>query len=262
MLGRYDDREPMQRPIVAIILGIVMAAGLALFLAVRRGGTIAGPQFWIVVATVGAAAVTAIMLVRARGARGGRDRGAAALAEAAGRLGLTYRAGDREIRDRFRDLPEVRRNAKIRHVLEGRLDGRGLVVLQSSYIVSTGQTIVQVVNSIFAVESPDWPATQVTPRGTLSWLYARLGLSRGLQLENPEFNARFAVRTDDEEFAIALLGPDMQAFMLTKTRVRWRIGHGRVCLVYSGSLKPDRLEASLDRLRGFWSRVPRELEAW
>jgi hypothetical protein len=54
----------------------------------------------------------------------------------------------------------------------------------------------------------------------------------------------------------------MQAFMLTKIRVRWRIGSGRVCLIYPGTLKPDRIEASLQRMRGFWSRVPEELESW
>jgi hypothetical protein len=129
-------------------------------------------------------------------------------------------------------------------------------------MVSTGQAMIPIVNTVYAVASPDWPVTHVTPRGGLSRLFARLGLNRGLQLENPGFNARFALRAADEDFAIALLGPDMQAFMLTHLRARWRIGHGRVCLTYSGALKPDRLAASLERLRGFWSRVPPELEAW
>ena len=83
-----------------------------------------------------------------------------------------------------------------------------------------------------------------------------------LLLEDARFNHRFKIRTHDDDFAITLLTPEMQTFMLTKTTVRWRLGAGHVCLVYGGKLKPARMEASLDRLRGFWSNVPVELESW
>jgi hypothetical protein len=122
--------------------------------------------------------------------------------------------------------------------------------------------MIRVANTIYAVESPGWPVTRIRPRGLLGRLLVRLGGGLGLKLENQEFNATFYVKTDDEDFAIALLGPRMQAFMLTKSRVRWRLGHGRVCLVYSGTLKSDRIEASLERMGGFWAHVPRELEDW
>ena len=70
------------------------------------------------------------------------------------------------------------------------------------------------------------------------------------------------VGADDEAFAVTLLSPEMQSFLLEKPEVRWRIRNGEVCLIYSGDLKPARIGASIDRLRRFWSLVPPELDAW
>ena len=246
-----------------MVLGILLAAGLVAYLLARRGGGMPSPQIWIAVAVVGLGVIALARVAVARASRGGGSRGSAAAAEAAERLGLSYAAAaDKEFRNRFRDLPEIPANARIKHVIEGDLDGRALVVFESSYMIHTGQITIPVANTIYAVASPDWPLTHITPRGLLSRLYVGLRVGSGLRLENPQFNARFAVKKNDEDFAIALLGPDMQAFLLTKTRVRWRVGRGRVCLIYSGTLKSGRIAASLDRMRGFWTWVPRELEAW
>jgi hypothetical protein len=263
IVRRLNYHDLMQRVALSAVLGILLAVGLVAYLLVRRGGGMPNPQIWIAVAVVGMGVIALAMVAVARASRGGGSRGSGAAAEAAEQLGLSYAASaDKEFRNRFRDLSEVPGNARIKHVLEGELDGRALVVFESSYMIYTGQTTIPVANTIYAVASPDWPVTHITPRGVLSRLYIRLGVGSALRLENPEFNTRFSVKTDDEDFAIALLGPDMQAFMLTKTRVRWRVGRGRVCLTYSGTLKPDRIETSLDRMRGFWTWVPRELEAW
>jgi hypothetical protein len=253
----------MPRAVLAIILGVCFAAGLAVFLVIRRGGTMPGPQIWIGLAMTAGTMVLLVLIGVARARRGAGSRGSARAAEAAEHLGLSYEPeADKQFRNRFRDLPEVPGNSRIKHVLQGELEGRALVIFESTYLIYTGQAAVPVANTVYAVESPGWPSTHITPRGVLSRLFARANVTTGLKLENPEFNARFAIKTDNEDFVIALLGPEMQAFMLAKTRVRWRIGEGRVCLTYSGTLKPDRISASLDRLRSFWSWVPRELEAW
>ncbi len=179
------------------------------------------------------------------------------------RLGFTYRGkGDKEFRARFSFLAAVPRGASIRHVCEGSLDGRPIEVFQSSYMVSTGQSMVQISHAIYAVEAPDWPATQIAARNWFGRLFRKLGAPRGLELDDPEFNRRFRLKTDDEDFAIALLSPEMQAFMLSKTSARWRITPGRLCMIYNGTRNADRMEASLQRLQRFWELVPTELEAW
>ncbi len=178
-------------------------------------------------------------------------------------LGLTYRGkGDKEFRARFTFLVAVPRGASIPHIYEGSLDGRPIEVFQSSYMVSTGQTMIQVSHTIYAVEAPAWPATQIAAHSWFVRLFRKLNRPTGLELDDPEFNRRFRLKTDDEDFAIALLSPDMQGFMLSKTSVRWRITPGLLCMIYSGTLKADRMEASLQRLQRFWELVPTELEAW
>jgi hypothetical protein len=179
------------------------------------------------------------------------------------RLGFTYTGkGDKEFRARFNFLVAVPRGASIRHIYEGSLDGRPIEVFQSSYMVSTGQTMIQVSHTIYAVEAPAWPATQIAARNWFGRLVRKLGRPTGLELDNPEFNRRFRLKTDDEDFAIALLSPEMQGFMLSKTSVKWRIASGRLCMLYNGTLNADRMEASLQRLRRFWALVPPELESW
>ena len=195
--------------------------------------------------------------------RRGKDSKTASRELDAQELGLTYKGkGDKEFRARFSFLAAVPRGASIRHVYEGSLDGRPIEVFQSSYMVSTGQAMVQISHTIYAVEAPAWPATQIAARNWFGRLLGKLRRPSGLELDDPEFNRLFRLKTDDEDFAIALLSPDMQAFMLSKKSVKWRITPGRLCMIYNGALNVDRMEASLQRLQRFWELVPTELESW
>ena len=183
--------------------------------------------------------------------------------DAAAQLGLEYQAkGDAALRKAFKHLPEMGMQAGIKHVMAGALAGRPLLAFEASYMFFAGQVPVVVAYTIYAVEAPPWPLTHVTPRSFLSRLLLRLGRSRDLMLDDPEFNRCFRVKAHDENFAIALLGPEMQRFMVEKRTMRWRVGHGQVCMLYSGNLKPARIEASLARFEAFWALVPPELEAW
>ena len=195
--------------------------------------------------------------------RRGKDSKTASRELDAQELGLTYKGkGDKEFRARFSFLAAVPRGASIRHVYEGSLDGRPIEVFQSSYMVSTGQAMVQISHTIYAVEAPAWPATQIAARNWFARRFRKIGRPTGLELDDPEFNRRFRLKTDDEDFAIALLSPEMQAFMLSKTSVKWRIASGLLCMIYNGPLNADRMEASLQRLQRFWELVPTELDAW
>ncbi|MHC4413835.1 MAG: hypothetical protein ACYS0G_00985 [Planctomycetota bacterium] len=255
----------MPRRALVILFAVIVAAGVAAaVIASARGRAIrVHPALAGVIGTVVGVTASWIVLRTARlgGAAGARTRPRAA--EVAEQLGLSYLAeADAAFREGFRGMPEIPKNAKIRHVLDGVIDGRPLVVFQSSYLVYTGQAVMQVAHTIYAVEGPAWPPTRIAPRNLFGRLAVRLGRRPGLTLEDPEFNARIKVKTEDEDFAVALLSPDMQAFMLAKTAARWQIDRGRVCLVYRGALKPARIEDSLERMRTFWSLVPEELEAW
>ena len=205
--------------------------------------------------------LAAVVIRRSIGRRGGLGPGRAE--QEAERLGLGYAArGDKSFRARFADLPEIPRGATIKHVMQGRAGDRPIEVFEATYVIHTGQAPIVIAHTVYAVECPQWPVTHITPRNILARLVARLGRHTGLALENPEFNRRFKVKTQDEDFAIALLSPEMQEFMLSHWSARWRIYPGRLCLIYRGSLKPDRMAPSLERMRRFWELVPSELEQW
>ena len=214
---------------------------------------------------IAAFAGTFASMVAIRGVRRSRrNRPRLGRAEtAANELGLSYLAkADKSFRSQFGELAELPRNATVKHVMRGEFDGRPITIFESSYMMYTGQAFIQIAYTVYAVETADWPVTHITRRNWFGRMALKLGRRSGFLLDNPQFNARFKVRTESEDFAIALLSPQMQAFMLTKTNARWRIKDGRVCLCYSGTLKPARMTASLDRLRQFWELVPDELEAW
>ncbi len=197
--------------------------------------------------------------------RVGRRKGArtSAAEMEAGRLGFAYTArGDKAFRERFAHLPEVPRGATIKHVMEGHLDGRPAILFEATYVVSTGQAVVPIAHTIYTIESPAWPTTHIKPRNLFGRLAVKLGRKPRLAMENPVFNLKVKVKTDDDDFAIALLSPQMQEFMLSKTSVWWRIVGSRVCLIYSGTLKSYRMESSLQRMRRFWELTAPELEQW
>jgi hypothetical protein len=215
------------------------------------------------------------------------------------RLGLAYEQSPPSgLKDAFRDVPNVPRGCTVRHVLRGHLAGPGpsvldLVVFQSTYMVPIGQVTVPVSSIIGATTAPAWPKVVVRSR-SMSLLGRLLGRSRGTVLDDPEFNRRFRVDAQNEDFAIVLLSPDLQRLMLSEPKTVWRIGpgglglpervrlsegsveaegvdraddalapkSGRVCTATPGSLRPDRAEAAVERMRAFWSMVPPELLSW
>jgi len=221
-------------------------------------------QLVLILAAVVAAvlfAAIAVWAIRRLGRRtGSRTSGAEREAE---RLGFSYTArGDKAFRERFAHLPEVPRGTTIKHVMEGHLDGRPALFFEATYMVSTGQMMVPIAHTIYTVESPAWPTTHIKPRNLFGRLAVKLGRQPRLAMENPAFNLNIKLTTDDEDFAIALLSPEMQEFMLSKTSVWWRIVGSRVCLIYSGTLKSYRMESSLQRMRRFWELTAPELEQW
>ncbi len=145
----------------------------------------------------------------------------------------------------------------------GIVHGRPLAVYQHQYMVFAGTTTFPVIHTIYLAEvSPLWPKLSITKRSTFAQLARMLGWRNGLQLDDPRFNRAFKVTTEDDDFAIAMLTPQLQQFLLTKVGVNWHIDLGRFALIYSGKLKHKRLAASVDRLTRFLELIPDELEAW
>ncbi len=159
-------------------------------------------------------------------------------------------------------LPEIKKSGKTHRLAQGTIADHNATFFEHRYVVSTGQSTHTVIHCVYATDAPGWPDLSVTPRHPFSKLMRSLGWRKGLLLDDPQFNHRFVVKCDDEPFAVTLLTPEMQQFLLGKPNARWRITHNKVFLIYRGALKLDRMPASIDRMARFWSHVPREVAAW
>ena len=247
--------------VVGILLAAVVAASVAILVLTNLGR---GPRPTIVMVMgplalmVLVAGLVFFMRLRRRG-RPQTPTGE----KTAARLGLTYRKSAPDGFHRaFGPLPGIPRGGSVRHILTGSLAGRALTVFQHSYVIHTGQAPVPVYHTVYVTNAPDWPGLTVAPRRLVGRLLYRLGRRPDVLLENETFNALRKVKADDPDFALTVLHPDMQTFLIEKSSTTWRIHAGCVALIYGGSLKFDRMDASLDRLRTFWTLVPDELDAW
>ncbi|MBO6514174.1 MAG: hypothetical protein JJ974_09445 [Phycisphaerales bacterium] len=116
-----------------------------------------------------------------------------------------------------------------------------------------------VVECYYKLPAPNWPKVQIQARRGLSRIFRS---RKGIQLDDEQFNASFRVRTQDEEFAIMLLNPELQRFILDKPSVDWSAGEGAIKLWYRGKLRKKRIDRSLDRLSKFQSLITPELFDW
>ena len=130
------------------------------------------------------------------------------------------------------------------------------------YMIHTGQASVPIYHTVYVTTAPHWPTVTIAPRKTWTRLLDSLFRRQRLLLEDEAFNHAFTVKTDDEDFALTLIHPEMQRFMTGHRAIAWQANAGWVAAVYSGTIKFDRMEASLERLKAFWTLVPDELEAW
>ncbi len=248
--------------VVGILLAAIVAAGIALLVLTKLGRGFR-PSIAMVVGPLALMVVVAGIVFFVRLRRRGRTQTPAGEKTAA-RLGLTYRKSPPSdgFHRKFGPLPGIPRGGSVRHVLTGSLAGRALTIFQHSYVIHTGQAPVPVYHTVYITNAPDWPGLTVAPRQLVGRLLYRLGRRPEVLLENESFNALRKVKADDPDFALTILHPDMQTFLIEKSSTTWRIHAGCVALIYGGPLKFDRMDASLDRLRTFWALVPQELDAW
>jgi len=186
--------------------------------------------------------------------------------QAALNLGLHYeKKAPKFLRDVYSDLPEVQRSSTLSHVMTGMLAGRPLTVFQTMYMIPAGAVTVPVSYVVYSTTAPEWPLTVVTRRRFFDRWLDRLRRRDDVVLDDPEFAKAMRVYAEDEDTSILILSLEMQRFLLEKPSITWRLGRspkaglpsgGRVDMLYSGVLKPDRIGASIERMARFWAFVP------
>lgn len=258
-----DRRQTRLIAFLALLAGLMIAGAVAWILQQNPGAPnnraiMAGVAVFVIVDFI---VILAILLTRASKRR--REEWQEKADTLGDAIDLDFdHEPPKEYHKGFLFLPEIKKSGKTNHLATGEIAGRPALFFEHSYVVSTGQTTYTVSHCVYATDAPDWPELHVAPRHAISRLFFKLGRRKGLLLDDPRFNLAFVVDCDDEPFAVTILTPKMQAFMIEKPTVRWRILKGRVHLVYRGPLKLDRMPSSVDRMSRFWSHVPPEVEGW
>ncbi|MCP3905374.1 MAG: hypothetical protein GY715_17235 [Planctomycetes bacterium] len=247
------DRRKML--VVFVIGGLVAAVALGAMYGASGGRVPLGGLVGVLV-VIGVALAIAMKFLR----RDGSPRRKAA-EQAAEAHGFEHDAdADPLLHRALLPLPGIPKSGKCSRVLVGSISDRRLRIFQHTYVVNTGQAVIPVHHTAYVCDAPAWPEMVISKRGLFSRLAWALGRRGGLRLEHEPFNTSRRVRTDDEDFAIMLLGPEMQRFLAERPDIAWRIGDGRLAMIYNGPLRFDSMGRSLERLHRFWDLVPPELE--
>lgn len=176
---------------------------------------------------------------------------------------FTERA-EKELATAWSFLPEVPRNGKMGPLIyaDVEADGPGsppreVTIFQHTYTTMVGSTPSQVAHSVYSLDAgPEWPDLSIhrRHRGLVGLLSNWRFTGRAVPTGDERFDERRFVLCRDEAFVRRLLTPELREHVLSKDGVMWRISHGRLCLIYRGRLRADRMERSVWRLVEFWRR--------
>lgn len=109
-----------------------------------------------------------------------------------------------------------------------------------------------------------WPEWSLSKRvGLFRRSVTKLSATTGPALENPEFQKRWDVVSEADEFSLVLLTPEIQAWMMAAPKHEsWMISRGRVCITHGKTADVEHLEGMIARLDEFLSMIPQELRDW
>ena len=133
---------------------------------------------------------------------------------------------------------------------------------RSQTILINGIPMAYVAECYYSMPAPDWPKVQIQARRGFAKFWFRFGKRSGIMVDDDSLNAAFKVTSKDEEFAIMLLSPHLQSFILEKRSVDWSVGNGTLKLWYRGKLRKILIQHSLNRLSKFQGLIAEELFDW
>ena len=210
------------------------------------------------------AAASVVFILILIGARAGMRSSAGRLkpAAAAESLGMAYqKSADGEFRKAWHALPDTPKHGKTQHVLFGIVRDVEVTAFQHTTTTMAGSTPIVIVKSVYSCPVPGWPDLEIRRRGALGrWMFG-FGTAGGVRTGDVRFDREWQATSEDRRFLEELLSSDrLRAFITGKQSVKWRVVKGRLCLIYQGSLRGDRVGTSIDRLLGFLEATP--ADAW
>lgn len=193
-----------------------------------------------------------------------------AIVRVMGELGLTTTFGGTEsLRalafEPFLGLSEVlQTGAKgLKWSAFGTRNGLRLHVIEHTYSKGSGDSRTTRTHTLVAIPCPrGWAKVALTREHLFTRVGKLLGL-KDLDLENPKFSKLWRVACADEDFALALLGTDVQEFLASTRRPdlgeQWRVEGGMLCVVRNTPLSAEKLKMLVERFEGFVAAMEPEL---
>lgn len=212
---------------------------------------------WLIVAVMGVLAVVAVMVKLGVFVRKRR----AGVAQTAQELGLSYEPkADKSFRDAWAVLPEIVKSGSVKHLIVGQVDKRELTAFEHTRMVMVGNVPMVIAHCVYSTPAEGWPDLHVTRRGWFSRWRFNAGKRSGLLIGDEKFDAQRQVKSDSEEFARWLLGPDLRVLLLEDDSAAWRVVGQQLCLIYKHKMRAEQIQASIYRLQRFWSALPEQAD--
>lgn len=178
-------------------------------------------------------------------------------------FGLTYHGRDHDgLHSRFARERIVPRRGHVRHVITGPWRGRTATAFQHTCHTGVGRSRRIHTRSVFALDAPSWPRVRVRRRNACSRALYRLGRQNGLMLDDDQFNHTTHVRTSDDDFAITMLAPTVQRWLLGVPFRSLHVGDGTVAIVLNGPMPLGALADGFNAVSTFRSMLSGELDDW
>jgi len=185
----------------------------------------------------------------------------------AGERGWRYDRERPELVDRFSGTPfqSGRSNAKARHVLTADHRGHRVLAFEYSYTTTShnGQQPITIAHSygVVTVGTPRTPVMEIRNAHLGQTLLKLLGMHE-FQAGDPAFDNIFWIATEDSAFALAVLAPEVRAWLLERAeqRIPFRFTGDHLLTWFTGTLEPEDAVSSADTLIDLLEKVPSQ--AW
>lgn len=164
----------------------------------------------------------------------------------------------------FRALGDVLKTCEkgIRWVAKTSVDSFEAHLIEHTYTTGSGKNQSVHHHTIIAIACPkSWATVSLTPEHLFTKIGKVFGL-KDLDLENEAFNTKWRVKTEDENFALVLLGTQVQSYLAGIDNTitdRWFVQGGLIGLSSSRVLRPKDLAKNLGMVEGLLRALEPEI---
>ncbi len=246
----------------AVLAFLIVAGAVPAFLVIRFP-----VEVLVVILAVGSVALLVLVVLASIRSQKARIEALRAAARALG-LPMTYKPPAAVREGVFAPVAHLKKSlttgAKgITWCATGHAGGRQVLLLEHQHAVSTGHTTHIVTWTVASCACPRaWPTLTLGPENVLHRLGGLLGMD-DIHLESDQFNRRWRVHSGNPDYAILVLTPEVQAWLLAAPRSEsWYIGYGQVTCLRRARLRPEEMAELVFRPARLLDMLPPELAAW